>query len=77
MQEGYLACDLSACFSKLNSQARLGEIERLQEARDAVRLELLKVKKNGGSWAVGRSREDFEAAKGSEGRDSGVALGSQ
>jgi len=30
-------------------EARLGEIERLQEARDAVRLELLKVKKNGGA----------------------------
>lgn len=29
-------------------EARLGEIERLQDARDAVRLEILKVKKNGG-----------------------------
>ncbi|CAE7369250.1 kif1 [Symbiodinium natans] len=30
-------------------EARLGEIERLQEARDAVRLEMLQVKKNGGT----------------------------
>mmetsp|Transcript_48599 Transcript_48599/g.113433 ORF Transcript_48599/g.113433 Transcript_48599/m.113433 type:complete len:754 (+) Transcript_48599:38-2299(+) len=30
-------------------EARLGEIERLQEARDAVRLEVLKVKKDGGA----------------------------
>jgi hypothetical protein len=29
-------------------EARLGEIERLQDARDAVRLEIMKVKKNGG-----------------------------
>ncbi|CAJ1415334.1 unnamed protein product [Effrenium voratum] len=30
-------------------EARLGEIERLQDARDAVRLEVLKVKKDGGT----------------------------
>ena len=33
---------VTGMLSLLVSQARLGEIERLQEARDAVRLELLK-----------------------------------
>ena len=56
---------VTGMLSLLVSQARLGEIERLQEARDAVRLELLKVKKNGGSWALRRvlSTPAFEFAK--------------
>ena len=40
-------------------EARLGEIERLQDARDAVRLEILKVKKDGGEDTSAQARQQF------------------
>ena len=43
-------------------EARLGEIERLQDARDAVRLEILKVKKDGGEDTSAQAGQKFAVA---------------
>lgn len=43
-------------------EARLGEIERLQDARDAVRLEILKVKKDGGEDTSAQAGQRFAVA---------------